>query len=366
MKLFNNAIVQERVKNFFIHAINHNRLAHAYIFYGQEGRGKEAFAFELAKALNCAHPEQRPCNECPSCVKINKRNHPDVRYVFPVPQKTKTEKITDILHKKAKNPYLGAELPGHKNISIETIRELKNESRYGGFEARRRVFIIDGAEYLSREAANSFLKLLEEPPEDLLIILITSDYHHLLDTIRSRCQPVYFPAFSDDQIKEIITRYDSSAENPDMLIHLAQGNVKKIFTMLHSDYDQRKEQVYRFIKAVAADDLLQVNEIIEQLTQRRDKNYIIEFLDLVVLWLQDAFRYLSTGRTDVFTNIDYQTPITKFAEYYAASDLGAVITLVLAVRDHIGWNAHPALTLMKLAIEMHEKLVVNESVKEAV
>jgi len=102
------------------------------------------------------------------------------------------------------------------------------------------------------------------------------------------------------------------------------------------------------------------------LTQKRDKNYIIDFLDLIVLWLQDAFHYLITQDAQSLSNVDLSSRVIKFAEYFAASDLGRVIELVVTARDHIKWNAHPALTLMRLAIEMHENLVVDMSVKEAV
>ena len=91
MNLFSNSVVQERVKNSFTQSISNNRLAHAYLFHGIEGCGKAAFAFELAKVLNCSSNEERPCNQCPSCIKINHRQHPDIRYIFPVSKQTNPE-----------------------------------------------------------------------------------------------------------------------------------------------------------------------------------------------------------------------------------------------------------------------------------
>jgi len=366
MEYFSQSIVQPRVKDLFIQSIQNQRLAHAYIFYGQAGRGKEAFALELAKALNCEDEHNRPCGTCPSCIKIAKLNHPDVKFLFPVSGQIKSKNLPEIIKLKAKNPYAAIEIPGHKNIPIDAIRELKNEAKYAAFEAANRVFIIYGAEYFSREAANSFLKLLEEPPENLFIILITDELHRLLDTIRSRCQPVYFPDHSAEQIAEIVRRFEPQADDLDSLARIAQFNLKKIFAMLHSDYQQKRQMVYRFIKAAAADDMLLAAELIDAITQKRDKNYIIELLNLMILWMHDALQYSILQSGSEFTNIDDQETIIKFANYFAGADLGRLIDLAEQAAKHIGMNAHPSLTLTRLAFEIHEILSAKTSVKETV
>ncbi len=366
MEYFSQTIAQPRIKDFFIQSIQNQRLAHAYIFYGQQGRGKESFALELAKALNCQDEQNRPCGVCPSCVKIAKLSHPDVKFMFPVSSQLKSKDLPEIIKLKAKNPYAAIEIPGHKNIPIDAIRELKNEAKYASFEAANRVFIISGAEYFSREAANSFLKLLEEPPENLFIILITDEYHNLLDTIRSRCQPVHFPDYSTEQIAEIVKRYEPEAEDLDSLSRIAQFNLKKIFAMLHSDYQQKRKTVYHFIKAAAADDMLLAAELIDTITQKRDKNYIIELLNLMILWMHDALQYSILQSGSEFINIDDQQTIIKFANYFAGADLGQLIELAEQAAKHISMNAHPSLTLTRLAFEIHEILSAKTSAKETV
>jgi len=365
MNFFKNSIVQDRIADFFSHCISNDRLAHAYIFYGNEGRGKEAFSFELAKALNCTDAEIKPCNECPSCIKINNFNHPDIKYIFPS-SKSDVKNSREIISEKSKNLYAPLQIKGHKNIAIETIRELKNEAKYAPFEAAKRVFIIYGADYFSREAANSFLKLLEEPPADLLIILITDNIHSLLDTIRSRCQPVHFPEFSIEQITEIVKKYEESEENIESLIRLSQFNVKKIFNILKSDYQSRRELVYKFLKAAAVENYFTISALIDELTQKRDKNYILEFLDLLALWLQDALHFSITGSSADFVNQDYKEAVQKFAEFYQDADFDNIIRLVEKYYFFIKYNAHPALTLTNLAIELHRLLTQKKAVKEAV
>jgi DNA polymerase-3 subunit delta' len=337
--------------------LQRGRLAHAYIFYGQEGAGKEAFALELAKALNCESNESRPCQTCPSCQKISRMQHPDVRYIFAMSKQMTSDEISAILKLKASNPYIGLPISGHKNISIDQIRELKNEAKYAPYEAQKRIFIIYGADYFSREAANSFLKLLEEPPQDLIIILIADDFQNLLDTIRSRCQPVYFPAFEDAEVTAIARQYSDHQEDIVPQIRIARNNVKKVFEMLGSDYDEKRQLVYSFIKSAAADQALNVSQQVELMTQKRDKNYVLELLDLLILWMRDAVHFQTLNDRQDFVNIDAADSIEKFAVYYKNAAMAELVRLIEQAGRDIQRNAHPALTLICLAIDLHDELV---------
>lgn len=366
MTYFNESIIQPRVKDFFVHSLESERLAHAYIFYGAEGRGKEAFALEMAKALNCTSDGNKPCNTCPSCTKINHLSHPDIKFIFPLSKQTPPERQTEIRKEKAQNPYLPIEVSGHKSISIEEIRTLKNEAKYASFETGKRVFIIYGAEYFSREAANSFLKLLEEPPENLYIFLITDDIGSLLDTIRSRCQPIYFPEFQDEEITKILEKYKIDLTDIQKRIRMSQHNIKKIFHSVYSDNNTLQQQVYEFLRAVAAGNFFSVSVIIDQLGQKRDKNTVMEFLNLIILWFRDSMHFLILGKSADFVNIDFEDKIKKFAEYYQHTEMEKIIELVEQAHRHIRQNAHPALTLTNLAIEMKTLLTQKKSIREAV
>lgn len=134
--------------------------------------------------------------------------------------------------------------------------------------------IISGAEYFSREAANSFLKLLEEPPDKFLIILITEALHLMLDTIRSRCQPVYFPEFKDEQIEQIVRQYEPVKDDLLSLIHMANSNVKRVFQMLHEDYSEQKQWILEFIRAVAVENYFHINELLEKYRPEADSRRI--------------------------------------------------------------------------------------------
>ncbi len=365
MNYFSESIIQPRVKDFFIHSLESKRLAHAYIFYGAEGRGKEAFALEMAKALNCIAEENRPCNSCPACTKINHFSHPDIKFVFPLSKQVTPERQIEIIKEKAQNPYAPIEVSGHKTISIDAIRSLKNEAKYASFEAGKRVFIIHGAEYFSREAANSFLKLLEEPPDNLYIFLITDDIGSLLDTIRSRCQPVYFPEFQDNEIITILKRQKMDLEDVQKHIRMSQRNIKQIMRTQYADNKTVQQQVYEYIRSVAAGNYFAVSGIVDQIGQKRDKNSVMEFLNLILLWFRDSMHFLILAQSSDFVNIDFEEKIKKFAEFYRHTEMEKIIGLVEQAHLHIRQNAHPALTLTNLAIEMKTILTQKKSMREA-
>ncbi len=364
MNSVNHTVVQERVRTFFSQSIERRRLAHAYIFYGPEGTGKTAFAIELAKHINCESSEEKPCHTCPSCVKIQHFNHPDIRYIFPRSSQMNYKEINALIRDRARNPYKAFHIAGHKNIAIESIRELKNEAKYATNEAARRVFIIEQAEYFSREAANSFLKLLEEPPSNLLIILTTEDINALLETIRSRCQPVYFPLFSDDQVHQIISQYETVESDILPLIRIARNNVKRVFQMMHKDHSAQRDLAYRYLRAVAGGDVIKISEIIDEMTRKRDKNFVLEILELIVLWLRDAVHHNILEDQAELINIDYSDSIRKFAEYYAGSPFDLLIERVERTYREIEHNAHPALSLTNLALDTKDLLMRKTNVEE--
>ena len=142
-------------------AVDEGRIGQGLIFAGARGIGKHQFAMALAQAVNCERPVKGDaCGVCVNCRKFAVREFTDVKTI----------------------------VPDGQFIKIEQTREMASEAQFRPYEGRCRVFILDDAERLKEQAANSILKTLEEPPETSLIILITAKPYALLETIRSRCQ----------------------------------------------------------------------------------------------------------------------------------------------------------------------------------
>ena len=207
---------QGRLKELFQRLIEGGKLPHALLFYGPEGSGKEAAALELGRFLLC-QGENPPCGECPSCHRLQRFEHPDFFHLFPI-QSPKgdyerggweaamsEEQISAYraeVEKKAGNYYYAMNMPRAQNILIGQVRDLIHKASFTAFSGDNRFALISPAQQMNKEAQNSLLKLLEEPPSGFYICLATDRPEALLPTTLSRCQPFYFPPLPAEVIAE--------------------------------------------------------------------------------------------------------------------------------------------------------------------
>jgi len=353
---FKELTIQTPVKDRFCNGMTTGRLAHAYLFYGPEGGGKEAIALELAKALNCQHESTKPCNECPSCSKINQLKHPDIKFIIPEAKSWNSQDIQKKYQLKAENPYSRIEYTGTTSISIDKIRDLKNEAKYTPYEAQKKVFILTEAEKMTRESANSFLKLLEEPPDNLLIILITSSLSTILDTIKSRCQMVYFPPLSFEEALSVVNKFGDISDTERKIVRITQGNLKNIFDILNQDVDEKRKIVYDFLRASASGSAIKIQEVVDVIAQRRDKNFLLDILNLLILWFKDAIHLISMDERAEIINVDFEDEIKRFAKSYTNSDFEHIVTEIENAISNVRNNVYTPLILTVLGIQIRKHL----------
>jgi len=358
MEYFREFEIQSKVKNHFAKSLKNNRLAHAYLFYGPEGCGKEAFAIELSKAINCLNESRRPCYECSVCMKVTHFNHPDIKYIFPLAKDIKSEEIRKQLDLKVQNPFSRLENIKQANILIEQIKELKNESIYLPYEARKKVYIISDADKMTREAANSFLKLLEEPPDDLMIILTTTSQNAIPLTIRSRCHIIHFPVLSFEEARSIVNKYQVMDDSLEKVIRVNEFNLKKIFDSFNEDIEKKTKQVYEYLRSLASGDALRLKNSVDQITQSRDRNYLMDILNLLILWFKDVIHLISLDKTANLVNM--QEEIKKFAALYRHSDFDKILRIIEEANFNIKRNVNGALVLTVLGIRIKETLIKME------
>jgi DNA polymerase-3 subunit delta' len=181
---FKDIIGQEKAVNILLRTIKRERLPSSYLFTGESGIGKKFTAFNLAKVMNCLKTadihtsEIDSCDECSSCKKIDAGVHPDSICI----------------------------LPEAGQIRIDEIRLIDNFLSFKPFEGKKKVVIIDEADTMNVFAANAFLKTLEEPPKDSMIILISSKPDNLPDTIKSRCSRINFTPLYHEACVEVIQK----------------------------------------------------------------------------------------------------------------------------------------------------------------
>lgn len=226
--MFKNILGQQKAVLSLQAQLRTNRIAQAYLFAGPEGVGRKKTAIEVAKALNCRDKEQiEPCDECPSCRKIDKNIHPDVHLIDFAWQ-------AGLLEEKPEQ---------QTQIKIDVIREIQREISLKRFEGNYKVFIIDQAEKMSQSAMNCLLKTLEEPPENSLLILVTTSQDMLTQTIISRCQIIKFNRLMDSIIHKILTEKFNLSTNLDRITKFANGSVAKASS---EDFIEKTEFVMNY------------------------------------------------------------------------------------------------------------------------
>ena len=180
---FETIIGNENIKELLNKTVKSNNILHSYLFSGIDGIGKRLFALEFSKMILCQNEYSKPCNKCTSCIEFENNNNPDFMLI-------ETQ---------------------DKSIKIEQIRYMNSKIYEKPIISDKKIVIIDNSDTMTKEAQNSLLKTLEEPPEYACIILITSNESKLLNTIKSRCVKVNFNKISEKQIEEFVklkTDYD--------------------------------------------------------------------------------------------------------------------------------------------------------------
>jgi DNA polymerase III subunit delta' len=173
---FRDIIGQDKAINILVKTMQRERIASSYLFAGEPGIGKKYTAVTLAKALNCLTSPADACDECSSCRKIDSGIHPDFLLIS----------------------------PESGQIRVEEIRAIDEMLSLKAFEGRYKVVIVDDADAMNQYAANAFLKTLEEPPEESLIILVSSNPGRLPDTVRSRCSRINFTPLSSSHCEKVL------------------------------------------------------------------------------------------------------------------------------------------------------------------
>lgn len=244
---FNDLVGQTHVTATLSNAIKNNRVAHAYIFSGARGVGKTTAARILAKALNCLHgPTAEPCGECDSCKEIAAGTSLDV-----------------------------IEIDAASNRGIDQIRELREMVRYAPAASRRKIVILDEAHMLTGEASNALLKTLEEPPEQVVFVMATTEPEKLPDTIRSRSQHFHFRALTFAEItarlEEIAKRENLSIEPGAyaVMARIAEGSLRDALSLLEQARAYCGETItdkdVRELLGVVPEDSL--NELVEAIAE---------------------------------------------------------------------------------------------------
>ena len=314
MLSFSQIIGQEKAKRFLKQVMAREKMPHAYLFTGIAGVGKTSTAMALTMALNCDSPVKGDsCGKCPSCRKMISGNFPDFISISRRPDK--------------------------KNISIEQIKDLNRELRFAPVSARYRVCLIQQAEIMTVEAANSFLKTLEEPPPGNILILKTIDPRDLLPTIVSRCQRVSFSPLPFKDIADwLVKERDVDKETAEVLAKVSYGSPGRALKMSEGNFlEKRQEWLLSLVNMPgqimekAVDMAFEYAEKDKKKNTERsgsDETGVPAMLAVWESWYRDLLVVRAGGPAHLLINADFSQNLKKVAE---KSIIKTLIDSILAI-----------------------------------
>jgi DNA polymerase-3 subunit delta' len=365
-------IGQRRVKELLRRVLSSGSVAHAHLFWGGEGVGKDAMAIEFARALNCQVSQIDPCGTCASCRKVDMLQHPNISLIVALPvgkneqsgddpvtvlSEDQIGAIQEQLKLKAENPYHRIAVPKANFIKINSVRNLRREASLSSFEGGKRVFIITNAEEMNAEASNSLLKTLEEPSSDSVLILTTAQKERLLPTILSRCQLVQFDPLSEEELQEALgTRNGVESEQAALVARLADGSYTAALEMLSVDMVAQRQEAVHFLRLVLGSQKIPLALEVERIAALGDRNAVERWMKLLGVWLRDAMVLREQGEAGLL-NRDQLKDLTSFNQKFPHAVLSRALESVDTSIALVGKNGYLPLVITSLAIDLKRHLV---------
>ncbi len=306
-------------------ALASEKMAHAYLFAGPRGTGKTSMARLFAKALDCDEGLGKQCGHCPNCMAIAEGNHPDV-----------------------------IEIDAASNNGVDQVRELIDGVRYSPIKGRYKVYIIDEVHMMSTGAFNALLKTIEEPPENVIFILCTTEPFKVLPTILSRCQRFDFSKLSEeemgDKLKEILAKegVEYNEDGVKSIISLADGGMRDALSILDqvlaysgSKLNEKdvlsvyglasKEEKIDLLKSLREGDVAKVIA--------KSDSYLAKGLDIrrfvseLIAILKDLLVYIKTKRADLLDVLKENEAI-ELSAFYSSSTTNSTIQKLLETQNN--------------------------------
>lgn len=339
---------------------------------GPSGVGAMQLAHAIAQYVNCLNPtDGDSCDECSNCRKIRQGIHPDIHYVLPIISKTEKSKavltdayMDDFRKLYAAEPYFSFEQWQHAlggdnkqlMISVHEIRQLKRKIFLKTFEAEYKIVILWQAELIRKEAANAFLKLLEEPPDKTLILLTCEDPSKLLITINSRCQQVALERIPADLLETYLTdKKEVEAAKAKEIATISEGSLSNALGYMQESHQELNELYSNWLRMVYTGNYVKIQETIEQI-YKENKEFQKLFLTFAVKKLRDSLLF-RMGLPELALVTEAEMAFQQnFSKLVTPEKVEQMVDLLDESRRYIAGNAHAQMAFMALSLRLHSIL----------
>ena len=374
--LFSDILGQKHIKKHLTQSANNNRIPHAQLFVGPEGSGTLPMAIAYAQYVLCNNKNDENTGENEACnLKFNSFSHPDLHFAFPVTTNDKVKRHPVSKHFLEEWRQLLKEQPygnlfdwykllGVDNkqgqIGVDEAQDIVKSLALKSYEGGYKIMLIWMAEKLNIAASNKLLKLIEEPPNKTVFILIAEHEEQIINTIRSRCQVLHFPPLSQNDIKSgLINQYNISETEANKLANQANGNYNKACDLVYKDTEDSQFETWFifWIRAAfkakgnksAIHDLISWSEDIAKTgreTQKQFLNFCLDFFRQALLLNYSAKElvFMET-KTKGFS-------LEKFAPFVHNNNILDISNELQDAIYHIERNGNSKIILTDLSIKL--------------
>ncbi|MGN0181752.1 MAG: ATP-binding protein [Candidatus Ornithomonoglobus sp.] len=316
-------IFHEKLIDTLLGNVREGKNANTYIFEGAKGLSRHNAALLFAKSLVCDNTTQAPCCSCRSCIDAQAGTHPDIIFV---------EKEKD-----------------KATLGIKPIRAMVSECLIKPFYNRHKVFIINDGDALTPEAQNAFLKIIEEPPEYAVFIIVCSDAQILLQTVRSRSVTVTFPPVSDDIVRGYIEEKYPDEARTDFLVKYCAGIPKAADDIIaREDFEQLREDALGLVPKILSQKKVHAFAVADYF--EKNKTIAAELYDMILMYLRDALVTVM-GQPAKIINADKADKINIIASKYPSALIVRAIDEVVYARKMLDRYVKASATALHAALK---------------
>jgi DNA polymerase-3 subunit delta' len=349
-------------KQLLTNSVKSNHVAHALLFDGKSGSAALPMALAFATFINCQNPsDEDACGVCPSCQKINKLSHPDFIFAYPTAggKKVLSENFIKEWREFIKQTPYGSisewlEFIEIKqgNIPVEESRQIVQHLSLKSYEGGYKIVLIWMVEAMGQSAANALLKILEEPPDKTIFLLVTNDIHRLLTTIISRTQRIAIRDLNKDElIPFLINKKGIAEERASKIAFLSEGNINKAFEIVDKRDQNEKDWFANWMRYCYAFDLSKLVPLADEfdaLTKENQRN----LLDYGLKIIREIYLQCIGAESLIKLEGDEMQFVQKFSKVFKFENIGQITDQISEAQLLIERNVRAKIVFLDLSLQI--------------